>query len=64
MAGHTVEELQARMEEERIPCGRLLQADKVSKDPQVKARWQTRGEYYPQSFSFFSVSLLGLSTIN
>lgn len=35
---HTVEEVQASMEKERIPCGRLLQADEVSKDPQVKAR--------------------------
>jgi crotonobetainyl-CoA:carnitine CoA-transferase CaiB-like acyl-CoA transferase len=35
---HTVEEVQSKMEEARIPCGRLLKADEVSKDPHVKAR--------------------------
>jgi crotonobetainyl-CoA:carnitine CoA-transferase CaiB-like acyl-CoA transferase len=37
-AKHTVEEVQAELEEARIPCGRLLNADEVSKDPHVKAR--------------------------
>jgi crotonobetainyl-CoA:carnitine CoA-transferase CaiB-like acyl-CoA transferase len=37
-ARHTVEEVQSRMEEARIPCGRLVKADEVSKDPHVKAR--------------------------
>jgi crotonobetainyl-CoA:carnitine CoA-transferase CaiB-like acyl-CoA transferase len=35
---HTVEEVLARMEEARIPCGRLLHADEVSKDPHIRAR--------------------------
>jgi crotonobetainyl-CoA:carnitine CoA-transferase CaiB-like acyl-CoA transferase len=33
-----MEEVLARMEEARIPCGRLLKADEVSRDPHVKAR--------------------------
>jgi crotonobetainyl-CoA:carnitine CoA-transferase CaiB-like acyl-CoA transferase len=37
-AKHTVDEVLARMEEARIPCGRLLKADEVSKDPHVQAR--------------------------
>lgn len=34
---HRVEEVQARLEEARIPCGRLLNANEVSKDPHVKS---------------------------
>jgi len=37
-AKYTVEEVQARLEEARIPCGRLLNADEVFKDPHVQAR--------------------------
>ena len=35
---HTVEEVLARLDEARIPCGLLLNAEEVSKDPHVKAR--------------------------
>ena len=34
----TVDEVIARMEEARIPCGKMLEVDEVSKDPHVKAR--------------------------
>ena len=35
---HTVDEVLASMEEARIPCGKLLNTDEVSKDPHVQAR--------------------------
>ena len=37
-AKHTVEEVLTKLGEARIPCGKLLRADEVSKDPHVKAR--------------------------
>jgi crotonobetainyl-CoA:carnitine CoA-transferase CaiB-like acyl-CoA transferase len=38
MAGHTVDEVLDKMEEARIPCGRYLEVEEVSKDPHIQAR--------------------------
>ena len=38
MAGHTVDEVLEKMEKARIPCGRYLEVDQVSKDPHIQAR--------------------------
>jgi crotonobetainyl-CoA:carnitine CoA-transferase CaiB-like acyl-CoA transferase len=38
MAEYTVDEVLNKMEEARIPCGRYLEVDEVSKDPHIQAR--------------------------
>jgi len=38
MEKRTVEEVISKMEEGRIPCGKMLEVDEVSKDPHVQAR--------------------------
>ena len=38
MSRHSVDEVLKKMEEARIPCGKYLEVDEVSKDPHIQAR--------------------------